>query len=88
MPPAKRRKIAPKPDQEPGSPQENGPEKNTEPDNPQEPDDVSHTKIPVPAVFESSARDKNKERQERFKALQARAVSKVLNNTTIRRILN
>ena len=85
MPPAKRRKIEPAfAQQENASKQEDTAalESQTLP-NTQESDDSLKIGQAAPADLEAPLPDKNKERQERFKALQARAVSEARNEARL-----
>ena len=72
MPSAKRRKVAPASEPQSSNAQENGTSNTTDTEKPY---NASEDTNPAPANGEPAVVDKIKERQERFKALQARAVS-------------
>ena len=77
MPPAKKRKTAPTADQAEIAAKENGSEtsKHSETKDSAQLDDLTSAEPPSFEAPVAPAADKNKERQERFKALQVRAVS-------------
>ena len=75
MPPAKRRKVTSASNPQPSTSQEILTGITPEAEKPQKPEHASEDMNPMSANGEPAEADKNKERQERFKALQARAVS-------------
>ena len=77
MPPAKRRKIEPASDQQESTPQQGVAAASSShiSANPQDSDNSPDDAQTTPSNSKASLPDKNQERRERFKALQARAVS-------------
>lgn len=80
MPPAKRRKLAPASETQDSNTAEDTTQRSEQPDSTEQSQqgDRPDPEPPVATATEASLADKNKERQERFKALQARAVSESL----------
>ncbi len=90
MPPAKRRKVAPTSDEQEIPPQQDGAGA-TEPSESvdlNQTDESQSAEQQIVPTSENTTADKNKERQERFKALQARAVSQPGNETIIQQHAN